>query len=437
MLHVLEQAQEAAQQGNWSLLNRYLQQALLSDQAGQAFETLGVDSLLSMALTVLESGDFQDRWEVAKVFPIFGEAAIAPLIDLLQDDEADLETRWFAARILGEFKHPAIIQTLIEVLQESKDEDLSAMAAAALASLGTPAIAALTNLLATDETRLLAVRSLAQVRHSATIEPLLGVIDDPDLTIRAVAIEALGSFHDPRVPPALLKALTDTAATVRMAAIEGLGVRSDLAASLDLVNCLSDRLWDLNQQVCQQAAISLGRLGTDAAAQALFRALTSPQTPLPLQVEVVRALGWTETTVALEYLQQALSLPERSELESIVVQEIATILGRWQNSNLKPRAARILIDALNSSHPAVSCSAVKQAIALSLGQLKQSQAFESLVQLLADEDMGVRLHAVAALKALDSQSFRQRLEVLATQTDLPETLKQTVAIALQEWRIED
>jgi HEAT repeat protein len=434
MFNVLEQAQEAAQQGNWSLLNRYLQQALLSDQARQVFETLGVDPLLSMALTVLESGDFQDRWEVAKVFPTFGEAAIAPLLDLLQDDEADLEARWFAARILGEFKHPAIIQTLIEVLQQSQDEDLSAMAAAALASLGIPAIAALTNLLTTDETRLLAVQSLAQVRHSATIEPLLRVVDDSDPMVRAVAIEALGSFHDSRVPPALVNALADSTVAVRLAAIEGLGVRSDLATDFDLVNRLSACLWDLNPQVCQQAAIALGRIGTDAAAQALFRALTSPHTPLPLQLEVVRALGRTETTVALEYLQQAL---ERSELEPPVVQEIAAILGRWQNSELKPQAAQILVDTLRSGHPAVSRPAVKQSIALSLGQLKQILAFESLVHLLADEDLGVCLHAVAALKALDAQSFRQRLELLATQTDLPGTLKQSVAIALQEWRIED
>ncbi|MGA7937881.1 MAG: HEAT repeat domain-containing protein [Kovacikia sp.] len=433
---MLEQAQEAVQQGNWSLLNRYLQQVLLSEETEQLFQTLGVEQLLSMALTVLEFGDFQDRWEIAKLVPVFGEVAIAPLRNLLQDDEVELEIRWFAARILGEYNHPVAIQALIEVLKSCQEEDLRAAAAEALANLGTPAIAALTDLLVAQETRLFAVRCLAQVRHSKTIEPLLGVVHDSDPAIRALAIEALGSFHNLQVPPTLVEALTDPVAAVRIAAIEGLGVRSDLAVDLALVNRLSSCLWDLNQRVCQQAAIALGRLGTDAAAQALFQVLQSPHTPLALELEVVRTLGWMGTAIALNYLQQVLSLSEKRELNPIVVQEMVTLLGRWQDPELKPDAAQILMDMLNSTQPAVSQPAVQQSIALGLGYLQQPQAFECLTQLLANDDIGVRLHAIAALKMLDHELTYQRLELLATQTDLPKALRQGVAIALQEWTTE-
>ncbi len=138
MSNMLEQAQEAAQQGNWSLLSRYLQRALVSEQTEEIIQTIGVEPLISMALAVLEVGDFQDRWDVAKIFPLLGDAAIAPLIDLLQDDDADLETRWFAARILGSFNSSAAIQPLIEILHQSKDDDLNAIAAEALTHLGTP-----------------------------------------------------------------------------------------------------------------------------------------------------------------------------------------------------------------------------------------------------------------------------------------------------------
>jgi HEAT repeat protein len=76
--------------------------------------------------------------------------------------------------------------------------------------------------------------------------------------------------------------------------------------------------------------------------------------------------------------------------------------------------------------------ALRQAIALSLGQLGQPDALETLMQLLADDVMGVRLHAIAALKTLDAQTARQRLEQLA-HSELPEALSQGVALALREW----
>ncbi|UBF23904.1 HEAT repeat domain-containing protein [Kovacikia minuta CCNUW1] len=435
MLNLLEQAEAAARQGNWASLSRYLQQALLSGQTEQTFQTVELESLLSMALLVLEFGEFQDRWDIAKVFPVFGEAAIAPLIDLLQDEEIAPESRWFATRILGGFKHSTTIQALIDVLQTSGDEELNAMAAEALAGLGIPAIAALTELLISSETRLLAVRSLAQVRHSATIEPLLGVVDDPEPNVRAIALEALSSFHHPQIPLILLKALTDPVAAVRIAAIQGLGVRSDLVAELDLVHRLAERLWDLNPQVCQHAAIALGRMGTDRATEMLSDRLKSPYTAVSLQIEIIRVLGWVGTGAALNCLQQALFSLDQAEVNPTTFQEIVTILGRWADPTFRPHAAQILINALKSNHSAVSHPQVKQCIALGLGYLKQPQAFESLIQLLADEDMGVRLHTITALKTLDSQASRQRLELLANQADLPESLKRGMAIALQEWKV--
>jgi len=47
---------------------------------------------------------------------------------------------------------------------------------------------------------------------------------------------------------------------------------------------------------------------------------------------------------------------------------------------------------------------VKQAIALSLGQLGDMQAIDPLIQLLADADAGVKLHVITALKQLAPQA---------------------------------
>lgn len=434
MSNVLEQATAAAQQGNWSLLNQHLQHLPLGKNATDAgsesapLNDTDLEQVLNLALDVLEAGDFQERWDVAKLFPKLGVIAIAPLIEILQDDEAELELRWFAGRILGEFNHPTVITTLVDLLKTAEDEELSTMAAAALASLGDSAVEALTGLLADPESRLLATTSLSQIRRPEIISPLLSVVNDPQVSVRSTAIEALSSFHDPRVPPVLLNALDDPAATVRKEAVIGLSLRSDLGEELDLLNRLKPLLYDFNREVCQQAAIALGRLGTDEAADALFEVIKSPATPVPLTYDFIRALGWVGTAKSLDYLQQALA---HVSVECVV--EIVRVLGRLEKPDLKTKAAQILIDFLNSEHPARQVATVKQAVAQAWGELGEVAAIDGLIGLLADPVDGVRLHAIAALK--NFPSVHQQLIAIAADENLTPSLKEGIAIALAEWKI--
>ncbi len=433
---VLEQATNAAQQANWSLVNHYLQQLLGGDNRGAASgksELLKVagSELLAWAVEVLEAGDFQERWEVAKLFPSLGTEAIAPLIAILRDEDAEEELRWFAARILGQFDRPDCIEALVEVLQTSESEELSAMSAQALTGIGASAIAALTELLAREEWRLLAARSLAQIGTPEAIEPLLFAVKDASVQVRTTAVQAIGNFRDDRALPVLIAALKDTAASVRREAVTGLGLRAELLEEAELVTLLRDRLWDFNLEVCQQAAIALGRLGTEAAAAALFEVLRSPATPLPLQLEVARVLGWMETASSVEYLQQILA----SQTQSLaLVKEIITVLGRLSQPIATYRAAKILAEFLKSEQLLVENAEVKSAIAHALGQLGEQQAIDTLTQLLADADAGVRLHAIAALKQLAPVEARQKLEQLAHSEQVTAPLKEGIAIALQEWR---
>jgi HEAT repeat protein len=434
MSNVLEQATAAAQQGNWSLLNQHLQHLPLGKNATDAgsesapLNDTDLEQVLNLALDVLEAGDFQERWDVAKLFPKLGAIAIAPLIEILQDDEAELELRWFAGRILGGFNHPTVITTLVDLLKTAEDEELSTMAAAALASLGDSAVEALTGLLADPESRLLATTSLSQIRRSEIIAPLLSVVNDPQVSVRSTAIEALSSFHDSRVPPVLLNALDDPAATVRKEAVIGLSLRSDLGEELDLLNRLKPLLYDFNREVCQQAAIALGRLGTDEAADALFEVIKSPATPVPLTYDFIRALGWVGTAKSLDYLQQALA---HVSVECVV--EIVRVLGRLEKPALKTKAAQILIDFLNSEHPARQVATVKQAVAQAWGELGEVAAIDGLIGLLADPVDSVRLHAIAALK--NFPSVHQQLIAIAADENLTPSLKEGIAIALAEWKI--
>lgn len=425
----LEQAETAFEQANWGLVHQCLQQWLV-DRTLTNLPDRTVDHALALAIAILEAGDFQDRWDAAKLLPAFGDRVIEPLISLMQDDDADPDARWFAARMLGSYRQPRVITVLLGLLQTSESDELKSIAAEALATIGSPVIAALTPMLAHDNTRLFAVRSLATIRLTETIDPLLTVVHDPNPTIRAIALGALGSLRDPRLPPVLIHALHDEAATVRQVAVEELGFCNDPALQRNLITPLSERLQDQDSAVCQAAAIALGRLSTDAAADALFARLKAPQPPA-LQTEIVWALHRIGTTKALDSLRQALrQFCQPASLS--LYHAILVAIGRWEAVDARSQAAQVLVEVLATQmvaeHPML-----KQAIANGLGALSQPETIETLIQLLATEEMSVRLHAIAALKALDATTAHQRLEGLVSRTDVPEALKQGAAIALQEW----
>ena len=394
----IEQGLKAARQQNWLLVTRYLQQLPLNNQKPTSSELAPTiwDKGFELALSVLFYGDFQQRWEIAKIIPRLGKKVIHPLIAILEDEDVDLEVRWFISRILGQFNEPAIVITLVKLLQQTEEEELALVAAQTLANIGTAAISALFKLLEEEEYRLLSVRALAHIRSVATIEPLLTVVDDAQPEIRAIAIETLGSFRDERIIPILLQALKDTEAKVRKEAVIAIGFRRDIATELDLVTQIEPLLYDLNLEVCCQAAISLGRISNEQSLAALFKVLKSPLTPINLKLSVVRALSWNSSALALNYLQQAL-LTEDEE----ICQEIVAVLGRLTETKLKARATQIIVDFWHSTKGQGSKPILKQNLAMALGILGEKEAVVCLQQLSEDTEESVKLHAIAALKKLE------------------------------------
>ncbi|NEO98943.1 MAG: HEAT repeat domain-containing protein [Symploca sp. SIO2E9] len=386
MSDYLEQAASATDKKNWLLANQCLQQLSLE-------KTNQFQQALDIALTVLEQGDFQERWNLAKIFPKFGDIAISPLIEILEDEEVDLEQRWFAGKILGEFNHPEVIITLANLLKNTEDEELATISANALANLGKSSIDLLANLLSEPDYRRFATSALAQIRSREVITPLLTVAQDQDPAIRSAVIEALSSFRVPEIVPVLIEALNDYAAVVRKEAVIALGFRKDLAIELDLLNHLQPRLYDLNLEVSQQAAIALGRLGTEQAATALFTVVKSSSTPIPLQITIIQALAWIETAVSVEYLQKSFPLVAEAS-----ILEIVRMLGRIELEMLKVKAAQILFDFFYSGDSIIETTPIKQALAHAWGQLGKDLAIEPLRHLSEDDDARVRLQAIASLK---------------------------------------
>jgi HEAT repeat protein len=381
----LDCAKTAAANGNWSIAIDQLQH-LSIDQITHN------EIVLEIAFQVLIQGDFDQQWEIAKIIPKLGNIAIQPLLALLNDIDIDLEDRWVVARILGEFDQPQVVTALIKLIQQQEDLELTEIATSALTKIGLPAISALTDLFATPD-RQIAIVILAQIRHSSTIEPLIQVIDDPDPQLRSLVVEALGSFHDARIPPLLITKLTDVAATVRKAAVIALSLRSDLAAELDLSQQLRPLLFDLNLAVCQAAALGLARLPDQANIKALAAVLLSPQTPTELQSSVILALGWIGTIPAIDSL--ILALPN---LAPSLVPEIVIAIGKTEQEQIY--ASQVLVNHLQRLDP--SAAIIKQEIATALGNLGNQDVVPDLVQLLADPDDRVKLYAMNAISKLSN-----------------------------------
>ncbi len=395
-LSSLDAAAAAADCGRWSSAIDCLHKLPLDRIDGN-------ERVLDIALQILAQGDFEDKWQIAKIVPKLGEIAIQPLLDLVNDPDIDIEDRWFGARILGEFDRPQVIAASIDIIAKNEEPELTAIAVGALTKIGTSAIATLTEILATtaspDAQRRMAITVLAQIRHSQTIEPLISAIDDPDPQLRTLIVEALGSFHDSRIPPLLLAKLTDVAASVRKAAVVALSMRSDLAIELNFSQQLRPLLFDLDLAVCTATALGLARLPDPRVVALLTEVSVSDRTPNELKSAVILALGWIGSKAAIDSL--IASLVQNS---SDLAPEIIMAIGKTEIE--REYASQRLVDYWESkSSTTINSTTIDREIATALGNLGNIASVPTLVKLSADLDDRVRLHAIAAIAKLSPTSL--------------------------------
>ena len=375
----------------------YLQQLPLSPD-GKGFIDLPPDEKEDAFNQVWEAfitGEFQERWEVAKYIPKFGERAIEPLTILLQDETADLDLRCEAASLLSQFQQPHAIFSLTEVLNTDTELEVITACANGLAKSGKMVIPILNEALNHSESRLAAVQALTALRDPEIITPLLSVLDDEQAVIRSRAIEALSRFRDHRIIPTLIQALSDTNAKVRQEAVIGLGVRGNDHHPDEVVKALIPLLYDFNLDVCSHCAIALGRLTTSQAITALQQCLESSVTPLPLQKQIIRAISHRETEETLSPL-----ISNLQKQSSTLQEEIITIFGRWQNNQHKKTIVDTLLKFFRENPSAQTNNRLKQTLAQALGNLGILKGKNLLWELCQDEASIVQLHAQAALKKL-------------------------------------
>lgn len=346
-------------------------------------------------LNLLQSADFQDRWRLAKVLPRLGKKAIAPLLDLAENPQVDTELRWFAIRILGQYEEAQAIARLILLLDYCEEDFLTDEIMSALVRLEEKATDYLIPLLAEEDTRFLAVQALCKIRYPNVVEPLLSVVSDQNVEVRALAIEALSSFRHPSIFGVLLAALRDPASPVRLEAVMGLGFWAGYTDRQLLLEKIAPLLDDVNLEICRQAALTLSRLQTSAAATAIAKVLQSPNTPLSLQMALVQALGWMDVPESLEYLAQTLTTaPETMGVETLKA------ISRITENHRQIQGTEILLNFWQENSAIPTTAQFRQTFAYALGQLQQPQAHELLNALAQDPDDSVKLHAIAALQKI-------------------------------------
>ncbi len=362
------QGQAAVQSGDWPQVVQILE--FILDDPHPDWEMAQ-----TLALAVLQAGDFEQRWRLESLWPRLG-ADFQVLLGVIGDESFPWEGRWFAVRMLATY--PEAIPSLVTLLRSP----LAEAAIFALGQVGSRAIPDLSACIHQPGYRRPVVEVLSQLHDPQVIEVLLPVSQDRDPGLRGLALKTLAQWVDRRVVEFLLPGLEHPDSQIRRAVVVGLGRHRDPALGAPLARALEDP----DVEVAAAAALALGRLGSESAVKALAQRLTTA--PLVVQVPIVRALAWLETPLALDYLRQALAW------ESLRP-EIVSLLGRVHQ--VKPRARDILLDLLQETLPA----ALRQEIVTSLGLLGDRQAGSTLEALLQDPDLGVRMHAQAALRVLD------------------------------------
>ena len=428
---------------DWPWVVRSVQAILME---GVSLAEAQQDSVIEALILALEWGDFQVRWDVAKVLPTLGDRAIEPLLEWLQEEDLDADVQWFGIRMLGRWAGEAGLTRLLEVLR-SGTPDLQAMALSVLIQQGNAILDRIVPLLVTDETRLLAVKILSGIRSRDTLDLLLTVVTDENPEIRTVALEALSSFQDERLGLVFVRAMSDPVTPVRQTAAMAMGFCQTLSA-FDRTVHLVPLLWDIQLSVCCGAAHSLGRINHEDSIAALQKALFSQPLPTLLGLELARSLFHIGNTVGYEdaivglgaYVMTGMNRSNRSlpssDFNSDVISEIIRILGRVETPIAKSIALHTVLNCLEQPH----LNPIDRTLAITaLGHLRDPRSIDPLIQQLIHPAPSLRLHILHALQQIDPSVALDRLQSqfsqsLPAQFPLTDALQNGIHFALTEWR---
>ncbi|HOS44044.1 MAG TPA: HEAT repeat domain-containing protein, partial [Armatimonadota bacterium] len=216
-------------------------------------------------------------------------------------------------------------------------------------------------------------RALIPLAHPPARAPLLALLADDSLPVRAAAAEALGAYRDPRNADALLAAMADDDDAVRLACLKALLPLRDPRIIEPCLNILDDAPYHGDAALTLAAIEAAGRLRDARAAPLLLPLLSDRERKDEHGVEMaghayaaLRRIG-TPALIAL-----LADIPP--DVEPQRRRNAIRALGRWQH----PRAMAPLLALLDDPDTSV-CNAVIEALTIQHCQLYYTATLQDLL----------------------------------------------------------
>ena len=222
-------------------------------------------------------------------------------------DDPDPEVRERAVTTLWESDDRAIANRLAEILRNDSAPGVRAAAALGLQQFVEAYV----------------MERLDQATGERIAAALRDAVDDPDVGVRAGALEASGVLAEDWVNTRILDAYESGERELRIAALRAMGD----SASERWVEYISDQLYSSETELRLEAALAAGALGADALVEPLAELLSDEDPEIVLgAIEALGEIGGDEATELLkEYAPHA---PEGFE------EAIENALGLAQDSGL-------------------------------------------------------------------------------------------------------
>jgi HEAT repeat protein len=298
---------------------------------------------------------------------------IERFMKLLEDEKPN--ARLHAARALGRFKSPKIVEPLVKALDDSNPW-VRLTAAYSIEKAGRISWEATLDLGDKEKERL----SFEEKREALAVKPLLRLLSDENPNLRWAAAQTLGASGDTQTAEPLIKALHDANPNVRLAAAIALNrTEEDKKIIGPLIAALNDKSAHVRGAIVR---IFMDK-HNPRTIEPLCKMLKDSETHI--RYNAVWALSnFTDTdTRIMEPLIKTLKDSDKD-----VRCSAAYVLGYFKDT----KAVDGLITLLNDTERNVRAQA-----ATSLGEIASPKAVEELTKALNDEDWLIRREAATAL----------------------------------------
>ena len=405
--------------------------------AATALARIHAEEAIPLLVEELRTTDAGSSPRVAEALTRFGALAVAPLVELLRDEEHPQAAVW-AARILGRIGDKAATAALLERLFDRSDTVRMA-ATEALGSLGDRrATQALLRAALSDpmpQVRAHAAGAIGRMGAEASIDVLVAALADPDYGTRVRALEALEMIQP-----------TDTGPLERSLRDENADVRKRAALALDRVGYLSARVAELGSEdppVARRASTAVLELGLAGLADAIAAHLHHADFRVRARVaRICGELGVPRLAALLAASAEDPSWPVRARvaeaLGALRAEEgtaaLVALLGDAEPV-VRDTAAEALAQreakGMERFFPELSRAYHRGSVAARLAVLKPVASFEGaealglLQKALSDPNSAVRL---SALELIASRNSAVAVESLVARLEDPERSVRLAAI---------